>query len=104
MKQFEYSDEFKKYILQKGNIKIYSSIASANLYLKDDILAIITSNSFAYNLLNEESCLKVIKNNFSEKYNKDVIVRVGLNESNKGKELKIEELFKKNDIDYTNID
>jgi len=104
MKQFEYSDEFKKYILQKGNIKIYSSIASANLYLKDDILAIITSNSFAYNLLNEESCLKVIKNNFSEKYNKDVIVRVGLNESNKGKELKIEELFKKNDINYTNID
>lgn len=104
IKQFEFSDEFKKYILQKGNIKIYSSIASAYLYLKDNILVIITANSFAYNILNDESCIKIIKDSFSEKYNKEVTVRIGLNESNKGKDLKIEEIFKKNDINYTSID
>lgn len=104
MNQFKYSDEFKKFILQKGHIKIYSSIASANIYFKDDILAIITLNSFAYNLLNDASNLDIIKNSFKEKYNKDIVVKIGLNESNDEKGLKIEELFKQKDVNYTSID
>ena len=104
MNQFKYSDEFKKFILQKGHIKIYSSIASANMYFKDNILAIITPNSFAYNLLNDAANLDIIKNSFKEKYNKDIIVKVGLNEGNDEKGLKIEELFKQKDINYTSID
>lgn len=104
MEGFKFSDEFKKFILQRGNIKIYSSIASANMFLKDDILAIITSNSFAYNLLNDANNLAIIKENFKEKYNKDIIVKIGLNETKSGKTLKIEELFKEKDINYTSID
>lgn len=104
MNQFKYSDEFKKFILQKGHIKIYSSMASANMYFKDNILAIITLNSFAYNLLNDAANLDIIKNSFKEKYNKDIIVKVGLNEGNDEKGLKIEELFKQKDINYTSID
>lgn len=104
MKQFKYSEEFKKFILQKGNIKVYSAIASTDMYFENNILAIITSNSFAYNLLNNSSNLKVIKDSFKEKYNKDICVRVGFDEKKEGKELKIEELLKKNNINYTNID
>lgn len=104
MSKFKYSDEFKKFILQKGNIKVYSSIASANMYFRDNILAIITINSFAYNLLNDASNLEIIKNSFKEKYNKDILVRIGLNENSGSKELKIEELFKQKDVNYTSID
>ena len=104
MNTFKYSDEFKKFILSKGNIKIYSSIASAKMYFKDDILAIITSNSFAYNLLNDVNNIEIIKNNFKEKYNKDIIVKIGLDETNQGKELKIEEFFKEKNVNYTSID
>ena len=97
MNTFKYSDEFKKFILSKGNIKIYSSIASAKMYFKDDILAIITSNSFANNI-------EIIKNNFKEKYNKDIVVKIGLDETKQGKELKIEEFFKEKNVNYTSID
>lgn len=104
MSQFKYTDEFKKFILQKGHIKLYSSIASANIYFKDNILAIITINSFAYNLLKEVNSIDIIKNSFKEKYNKDIVVRVGLKEGNNLKDSKIEELFKQNDVNYTSID
>lgn len=104
MNTFKYSDEFKKFILSKGNIKIYSSIASAKMYFKDDILAIITSNSFAYNLLNDVNNIEIIKNNFKEKYNKDIVVKIGLDETKQGKELKIEEFFKEKNVNYTSID
>ena len=104
MEEFKYSEEFKKFILQKGNIKIYSSIASSTMFFKDNILAIITSNSFAYNLLNDANNLVIIKENFKEKYNKDVIVKIGLNETKNGKTLKIEELFKEKAVNYTSID
>ena len=104
MNTFKYSDEFKKFILSKGNIKIYSSIASAKMYFKDDILAIITSNSFAYNLLNDVNNIEIIQNNFKEKYNKDIVVKIGLDETKQGKELKIEEFFKEKNVNYTSID
>ena len=104
MNTFKYSDEFKKFILSKGNIKIYSSIASAKMYFKDDILAIITSNSFAYNLLNDVNNIEIIKNNFKERYNKDIVVKIGLDETKQGKELKIEEFFKEKNVNYTSID
>ena len=104
MNTFKYSDEFKKFILSKGNIKIYSSIASAKMYFKDDILAIITSNSFAYNLLNDINNIEIIKNNFKERYNKDIVVKIGLDETKQGKELKIEEFFKEKNVNYTSID
>ena len=48
--------------------------------------------------------LNIIKNSFKEKYNKDIIVKVGLNEGNDEKGLKIEELFKQKDVNYTSID
>ena len=104
MNTFKYSDEFKKFILSKGNIKIYSSIASAKMNFKDDILAIITSNSFAYNLLNDVNNIEIIQNNFKEKYNKDIVVKIGLDETKQGKELKIEEFFKEKNVNYTSID
>lgn len=104
MNTFKYSDEFKKFILSKGNIKIYSSIASAKMYFKDDILAIITSNSFAYNLLNDVNNIEIIKNNFKERYNKDIVVKIGLDETKQGKELKIEEFFREKNVNYTSID
>lgn len=104
MSSFKYSDEFKKFILSKGNIKIYSSIASAKMFFKNDILAIITSNSFAYNLLNDVNNIEIIKDNFKEKYNKDIVVKIGLDETKQGKELKIEEFFKEKNVNYTSID
>lgn len=102
--EFSNSDEFKKYILQRGHIKIYSSIASAKIYLKENTLLIATSNSFAYNLLNELDSLEIIKNCFKENYGKKIIVKIVLNEGKKGEELKIEELFKEKGVNYTNID
>ncbi len=104
MSEFENSDDFKKFILKKGNIKIYSSIASANIYLKNNILVIITSNSFAYNLLNTTENIKVIKENFKEKFNEVVEVKIILNEGKNNQKLKIEELFEQNNVNYTSID
>ena len=39
-----------------------------------------------------------------EKYNKDIQVKIGLNENNSKEELKIEELFKEKNVNYTSID
>lgn len=104
MNEFNGSDEFKRYILQKGHIKIYSSLASAKLYFNDKSLAIITTNSFAYNVLKDMNNIDTIKECFKDKYNNDVAVKIGLDENKNGEKLKIEELFNEKDVNYTNID
>lgn len=104
MNEFNGSDEFKRYILQKGHIKIYSSLASAKLYFNDKSLVIITTNSFAYNVLKDMNNIDTIKECFKDKYNNDVAVKIGLDENKNGEKLKIEELFNEKDVNYTNID
>lgn len=104
MSTFENSEDFKKFILKKGNIKIYSAIASANIFFKEDILVIMTLNSFAYNLLKDNSNIDILKTLFKEKYNKEVVVKIGLNEKNENSTLKIEQLFKEKDVNYTKMD
>lgn len=101
---FKDADDFKKFVLQKGNLKIYSVIAASNIYYKEKVLAIVTINSFAYNLLSEKASIDTLENMFKEKYNKDVIVKVLLNEKHENDTLKIEKLFSQKDVNYTKMD
>ena len=88
-----------------GKIKVYSSLASANMYMQDENLVIITSNSFAYTVLNTNESLDIIKKIFEEEFGNvtNVIIRLnGMEESNSIP--KVEKELESGHTDYTEID
>ena len=48
--EFPNTEELKKAVIEKGKIRLYSALAGAKIYI-DDVVRIITTNSFGYKLL-----------------------------------------------------
>lgn len=97
-------ENFKKDVVSKGKLKLYSSLASAKAYEKSNSLIFITNNSFAYSILIIQENIAELENIYEEKYgvHKNVIIR--LKEEKKDDSTKIEKILMKNDVNYTSLD
>ena len=100
-------DFFEKYkiheLIEKGKIKLYSALAGAKVYV-DDVVRIITTNSFGYKLLTLDENAEVMAQILYEKYkiNKNIILEL---KTESGESVsKIEKIFKDNNIEYTKLD
>lgn len=101
--EFPNTEEFKKAIIEKGKIKLYSALASAKMYV-DDVIRIITTNSFAYKLLTSDESAETIAQILYDKYNinKNIILEL---RTESGESIsKIEKILKDNNIEYTKLD
>ena len=104
LSQFENIDEFKKKIVESGKLKLYSALAGANMYVCKLYVLVITSNSFAYNILKMDESLNVMKKILNDEYGINQDIRVELKEVHEDDMLKIEKLFSENNVKYTKID
>lgn len=97
-------ENFKKDVVSKGKLKLYSSLASAKAYENSNSLIFITNNSFAYSILIMQENIDDLENIYEEKYGvrKNVIIR--LKEEKKDDSTKIEKILMKNDVNYTSLD
>lgn len=97
-------ENFKKDVVSKGKLKLYSSLASAKAYENSNSLIFITNNSFAYSILIMQENIDDLENIYEEKYgvHKNVIIR--LKEEKKDDSTKIEKILVKNDVNYTSLD
>lgn len=97
-------ENFKKDVVSKGKLKLYSSLASAKAYENSNSLIFITNNSFAYSILIIQENIAELENIYEEKYgvHKNVIIR--LKEEKKDDSTKIEKILMKNDVNYTSLD
>ena len=101
--EFPNTEELKKAIIEKGKIKVYSALAGAKVYV-DDVVKIITKNTFAYNILKSDESVDTIAQVLYEKYkiNKNIILELkGANEESISK---IEKILKDSNIEYTKLD
>lgn len=101
--EFPNTEEFKKAVIEKGKIKLYSALASAKMYV-DDVIRIITTNSFAYKLLTSDESAETIAQILYDKYNinKNIILEL---RTETGEFIsKIEKILKDNNIEYTKLD
>ncbi len=104
IKKIDNLEDLKNSIIEKGKIKIYSALASADMYISGSMLIIITSNNFAYNILKSEESITLVKQVIDEKYNINSNIRVELNDKNESTISKVEKLFEENNVDYTKLD
>lgn len=97
-------ENFKKDVVSKGKLKLYSSLATAKAYENSNSLIFITNNSFAYSILIMQENIDDLENIYEEKYgvHKNVIIR--LKEEKKDDSTKIEKILMKNDVNYTSLD
>lgn len=97
-------ENFKKDVVSKGKLKLYSSLASAKAYENSNSLIFITNNLFAYSILIIQENIAELENIYEEKYgvHKNVIIR--LKEEKKDDSTKIEKILMKNDVNYTSLD
>lgn len=97
-------ENFKKDVVSKGKLKLYSSLASAKAYENSNSLIFTTNNSFAYSILIIQENIAELENIYEEKYgvHKNVIIR--LKEEKKDDSTKIEKILMKNDVNYTSLD
>ena len=102
--EFEYAEDVKKKIIESGKIKLYSALAGAKIIDTDSFIGIITTNSFAYNILRQEESISGIKEVLLNEFSIDKPVRVELNEQNEEESISIEKMFAENDVKYTKID
>lgn len=101
--EFPNTEEFKKAVIENGKIKLYSALASAKMYI-DDVIRIITTNSFAYKLLTSDESAEAIAQILYDKYsiNKNIILEL---RTESGESIsKIEKILKDNNIEYTKLD
>lgn len=101
---FAKAEEFKKQIIDSGKTTLYSALASTKLYETDTFIAIITNNSFAYNVLKNETNVSYMKQLLNTTFGINKSIRVELNEQNADEKVSIEKIFDENNIKYTNID
>ena len=104
LKTFDDEDNFKKSVVESGKLKLYSALASANIYISEEGIYIITENNFAYSILKLQESIDALASMFSSNYglNKNIIVR--LKESNVDNSSKVETLLKEKNVNYTEID
>lgn len=101
--EFPNTEELKKAVIDKGKIRLYSALAGAKIYV-DDVVRIITTNSFAYKLLTLDENAEVMAQILYEKYkiNKNIVLE--LKNENGESISKIEKILKDNNIEYTSLD
>ena len=104
LSSFNEVEELKKIIVEQGKLKLYSALAGANVYLSSEYVLVITNNSFAYNILKMDENISTLSEILSNFYSIDKSIRVELKENNEDDITKIEELFKQNKINYTQLD
>lgn len=104
MTLFADAENFKKYIIEQGKLKLYSSLVSTNMYLNQDVLVIVTDNAFAYSILALEENATFLKDTYEKLYQTEIKIAVRLQEKTGTEIPKIEKVFKQNDINYTPID
>lgn len=102
--EFIDTENFKKSIIEKGKLKLYSSLAGAKMYTKDDCLIIVTDNSFAYSILVSSESINTLKQIYEQNYSSSKNIVIRLCEADKNNTTKIEKVFKENDVNYTPID
>lgn len=101
--KFPNTEELKKHIVTMGKIKVYSALAGSDIYV-DDVVRIITKNSFAFNILKADDSVDAIAKALWDNYkvNKNMIIE--LRNENNEQISKIEKVLKDNNIEYTNLD
>ena len=100
---FPNTEELKKHIVTMGKIKVYSALAGANIYV-DDVVRIITKNSFGFNILKAEDSIQSIAKALYDNYkiNKNLVIE--LRNENNEQISKIEKVLKDNNIEYSDIE
>ena len=104
LSKFNEIEEFKKLVVEQGKLKLYSALAGANIYISEKFVLVITSNSFAYNILKMDESIETIKEILDKNYSIDKNIRIELKEEHVDDQAKIEQLFKQNNINYTELD
>ena len=101
--EFPNTEELKKHIVTMGKIKVYSALAGAKVYV-DDVVRIITKNSFGFNILKSDDSIQTIAKALYDNYkiNKNLILE--LRNENNEQISKIEKILKDNNIEYSDID
>lgn len=101
--EFPSTEELKKEMIERGKVKVYSALVKAKVYV-DDVVRIITTNSFGYKILTQEDTAETISQVLFEKYkiNKNIVLELV---TENGESIsKIEKIFKDNNIEYTPMD
>lgn len=101
--EFPSTEELKKEMIERGKVKVYSALVKAKVYI-DDVVRIITTNSFGYKILTQDDTAETISQVLFEKYkvNKNIVLELV---TENGESIsKIEKVFKDNNIEYTPID
>ena len=100
---FPNTEELKKHIVTMGKIKVYSALAGASIYV-DDVVRIITKNSFGFNILKADDSVEAIAKALYDNYkiNKNLIIE--LRNENNEQISKIEKVLKDNNIEYSDIE
>ena len=101
--EFPNTEELKKAVIDKGKIRLYSALAGAKIYI-DDVVRIITTNSFGYKLLTMDENAEVMAQILYEKYNVNKNILLELKNEKGDSISKIEKVLKDNNIEYTNLD
>lgn len=103
-KPFVDIEDFKKEVIARGKLKLYSSLAGAKAYENSNCLIFVTNNSFAYSILISQENTEDISKIYEEKYgvHKNIVIR--LNEEKKDDTTKLEKVLKQNNVNYTSID
>ena len=101
--EFPNTEELKKAVIEKGKIRLYSALAGAKIYI-DDVVRIITTNSFGYKLLTLDENAEVMAQILYEKYNVNKNILLELKNEKGDSISKIEKVLKDNNIEYTNLD
>lgn len=102
LKKFKNYEDLKNKIVGRGKLKLFSTLAGANMYFTDDSFVIITNNEFAYKILCLDEQKNEISNIIKEEYSidKNLIIKfVKQTDSNK-----MEKTFKDNSVEYTSLD
>ena len=101
--EFPNTEELKKAVIEKGKIKLYSALAGAKIYI-DEVVRIITTNSFGYKLLTLDENAEIMAQILYEKYNVNKNIVLELRTESGESISKIEKVLKDNNIEYTNLD
>jgi len=101
--EFPSTEELKREMIERGKVKVYSALAKAKIYI-DDVVRIITTNSFGYKILTQDDSAQAISQVLFEKYkvNKNMVLEL-ITETGESVS-KIEKILKDNNIEYTNLD
>ena len=101
--EFPSTEELKREMIERGKVKVYSALAKAKIYI-DDVVRIITTNSFGYKILTQDDSAEAISQVLFEKYkvNKNMVLEL-ITETGESVS-KIEKILKDNNIEYTNLD